>query len=479
MGQLPMGSLVRLLTDWRTASGGPAYVRLAAAVRALVVDGRLPLAARMPAERDLAARLGISRTTVAAAYDALRTDGYLHTRQGAGSVTALPDGHVPQAAGYSAVRSAGFPAGPSLLDLGVASPAALPDSVAAAVDRARDRLGRHLRGHGYDVLGLPELREAVAERYRRRGLPTSPDTILVTAGALGGIGLVTRALLSAGDRVVVDSPTYPTALDVVRRSNGRLLGVGLDEDGWDLDRLEDAYRAAVPRLGYVVADFANPTGHLLPADGRERLARAAARAGSTLLVDETLVDVVLDDVDLPPPVAGFDDDRVVSVGSMSKTHWGGLRTGWVRAPRDLLGRLAEQRGALDLAPPVLEQLVAAELLADADALNCRRVQLRARRAALTAALREQCADWTWREPAGGLVLWVRLDAPVATALSAAAARHGVRLVPGGRFAADGTGEWHVRVPFTLPEPVLLDAVERLARARSELTDPPLPLAAVT
>jgi DNA-binding transcriptional MocR family regulator len=455
--------LARLLADWRLAApNGPAYARLAAAVRALLVDGRLPLAARLPAERELAQRLGVSRTTVTAAYDALRAEGLVQARQGAGTFTALPPGAVHEVAGWTAVRSG---AG---LDLAVASPDAVPDVVEAAVARAVPRLGRHLRGHGYEVLGLAELREAVAARYADRGLPTSPDQVVVTAGALAGAGLVARALLGPGDRVVVDTPTYPNALDVVRRAGGRVAGVALDDDGWDLDRVEAAYRSALPRLGYVVADFANPTGHVLPVEGRARLVRAAACAGTTLVVDETLADLSLDG-DLPPPVAAADDDDgVVTVGSLSKSHWAGLRVGWVRAPRSLVARLAESRSALDLAPPVLEQLVAAELLADDDAVERRREQLRLRRAALVSALDEHCPGWTWRTPSGGLVLWVRLDAPVATALAAAAERCGVRLVPGGRFSVDGTGERHVRVPYALPEAVLRESVVRLAAARAEV-----------
>jgi DNA-binding transcriptional MocR family regulator len=467
--------LARLLADWRLAApAGPAYARLAAAVRALLVDGRLPLAARLPAERELALRLGISRTTVTAAYDALRSEGYVHARQGSGTFTALPPGSVHQAAGWTAVGA------PAALDLAVASPDAVPGVLEAAVERAAARLPRHLRGPGYDVLGLPELREVVAARYCARGLPTAADQVVVTAGALAGLGLVARALLEPGDRVVVDTPTYPNALDVVRRLRGRLSGVSLEDDGWDLDRVEAAYRSALPRMGYVVADFANPTGHLLDAEGRRRLVRAAARTGSTLVVDESLVDVVLDGGPVPPPVAACgDDDGVVSVGSMSKSHWGGLRTGWVRAPRALVARLAEARAALDLAPPVLEQLVTAELLADESAVAQRREQLRRRRSALVDALAEHCPEWSWRVPAGGLVLWVRLDEPTSTALSVAAARHGVRLVPGGRFAVDGTGERHVRLPFTLPEGDLRAAVERLGTARGDLAGAPVPLAAVT
>lgn len=471
--------LARLLVDWRTAAPrGPAYLRLAAALRALVVDGRLPQAARLPAERDLAARLAVSRTTVTAAYDALRQQGFLRARQGSGTFTALPAGHLHQPSGWTAVPD--DPDGGAAIDLAVASSEAPPGAVEQAVARAAERLGPHLRGHGYDVLGLPALREAVAARYAARGLPTSPDQVVVTAGALAGFGLVARALLAPGDRVVADTPTYPNALDVVRRTGGRVSAVALTDDGWDLDLVDSAYRQALPRLGYVVADFANPTGHVMDAAARAQLVRTAARAGATLVVDETLVELALDGPPVPPPVAGFDeDDAVVTVGSMSKSHWGGLRTGWVRAPRSLVARFAETRGALDLAPPVLEQLVAAELLADDDVVETRRRQVRERRDALVGALGVHCPAWSWRLPAGGLSLWARLDEPVATALAAAAARHGVRLVPGGRFAADGTGERHVRLPYALPPDLLDDAVRRLARARDDLGVARPPLAAVT
>ena len=445
----------RLLADWRAAAPGrPGYEQLSTAVRALVVDGRLPLGTRLPAERDLAARLGLSRTTVTTAYDLLREQGFLRTRRGAGTFATLPAGR----------REPWTDSPDAPLDLAVASPEALPDVMAAAVERAASKLPHHLGGHGYDALGLPALRQAVADRYAARGLPTSPDQVVVTAGALGGIGLVARALLAPGDRVLVDVPTYPSALDVVRRCGGRLAAVALGDDGWDLERTEAAYRAVLPRLGYLVADHANPTGHVLDADGRARMVRAAA--GSTLVVDETLVDLALDGP-LPPPVAAS-DDGVVTVGSVSKSHWGGLRVGWLRAPRPLVERFADTRATVDLAPPVLEQLVVTELLADPTAVPRQQDRVRGRRDALVAALREHAPDWTFSVPTGGLALWVRLDAPVATALSAAAARHGVRLVPGGRFTADGTAERWVRVPYALPDVDLREAVRRLVLARADL-----------
>lgn len=455
-------SLARLLGDWRLATArGPSYLRLAAAVRSLVDDGRLPVGSRLPAERELAAALGLSRTTVTAAYAALRESRTVVARQGAGTFVAgtrVAGGGVPVSA----------PAPGTVADLAVASPEADAASLLPAVARATAALPAHLGGHGYDVLGLGRLRDVVAARYAARGVPTSPDQVLVTAGSLGGLGLAVRAVVTPGDRVLVDVPTYPNALDAVRRAGGRLVGVPLHDHGWDLDAVAAAYRQAGPRLAYLVADHANPTGHRLDAAGRAAVVAAAGRAGTTLLVDETLADLVLDGEPAPPVAAWDEDGRVVTVGSLSKSHWGGLRIGWVRAPRALVARLADARGAVDLAPPVLEQLVAAELLEDATAVPARVAQVRDRRDVLVAALADRLPAWEVRVPEGGLSLWARLDAPVATALAAAAARHGVRLVPGGRFTVDGTAERRVRLPFSLPPEQLREAVTRLAVASAEV-----------
>jgi DNA-binding transcriptional MocR family regulator len=165
-----------------------------------------------------------------------------------------------------------------------------------------------------------------------------------------------------------------------------------------------------------------------------------------------------------PPVAAFDaaGETVLSVGSMSKGFWAGLRIGWVRAAPATVGRLVAARAAFDLAGPVIEQLVAAELLAHAgDVLATRREQLRARRAALAAALPP---GWRAPRPAGGLSLWVELDAPRSTALAAVADRHGVRVAAGPRFGVDGAFERFVRLPYTLPEPILEEAAARLRLA---------------
>ncbi|RCG29692.1 PLP-dependent aminotransferase family protein [Sphaerisporangium album] len=440
----------------------PYYQALARAVRTLMLDGRLPTRVRMPAERHLAEALGVSRTTVTAAYDRLREQGYLESRQGAGSWTALPG---PGALGGENPWMAADDDG--LLPLHSAAPAAtalLPEAIAAATD-AYPRYGL---GSGYDPMGIRPLREAIAARYVARGLATRPDQILVTLGAQHGTHLVMSLLAGPGDPVLVESPTYPHALEAARKQGARLVPVGVQDEGLSMDLVTSAIRQSSARLAYVIPDFQNPTGLLMPDADRAALAGAARRYDTTLLVDESWSEMAIDDVPRTSPAAAFDTDgRVISVGSASKLWWGGLRIGWIRGTAALVRRLAVLRASVDIAAPLFEQLVVTHLFERIEETRAeRRRALRASRAALAEVLREEVPEWRFRLPAGGGSLWVRLDAPVATPLADAAALHGIRLAPGPWFGVDGTLERYLRLPYTLPPGPLADAARRLASARA-------------
>jgi DNA-binding transcriptional MocR family regulator len=341
---------------------------------------------------------------------------------------------------------------------------ALHRALAAAVAE----LPRHLPGTGYDAVGLPALRAAIAARLTARGAPTAPEQVLVTAGAQHAFALLLRVFAGPGDRVLVDHPTYPNALDAIRAAGARPVPVALAPDGWDLAMLEATLRQAAPRLAYVIADHHNPTGLTLAAADRERAVALARATRTPLVVDETMAELTLDPGTEPPaPVAAHDraGETVVTIGSASKAFWAGLRIGWIRASPTLVGRLALARATLDLGSPIVEQRVATELLADAEpVLALQRATLRARRDALAAAVGAALPQWLFAVPAGGLSLWVELDAPHSSALAAVADRHGVRVAAGPRFGVDGAFERFVRLPYNLPEPVLEAAVERLAVA---------------
>ncbi|MEV4637209.1 PLP-dependent aminotransferase family protein [Actinoplanes sp. NPDC049548] len=462
------GQLARLLGQWHSLPGrhrSPDYAALAGAVRGLLTDGRLPLGVRLPAERELAEALGVSRTTVTAAYRSLRETGHLTSRRGAGSWTTLPNGHRVASSGLWTPSD-----DLDMIDMGVAASAA-PVELVPAARAAADDLPRFLGSAGYHPTGLTELREAVAATYTARGVATSAEQILITSGTQQALDLVLRLSVPAGAPVLVESPTYPNALAALSARRARISTHGLDAGtGWDGELLLAALRQTRPRLAYVIPEFQNPTGHLMPATLRERLVAAAHATGTELVVDESFVDLPLDGDEMPPPVAVFDrHSRVVSIGGMSKAYWGGLRIGWVRASAPLVQRLAALRVGVDMASPVLEQLVAVHLLQDAPSIvAARRAQLAFRRAALVEALTEHLPEWRFTVPRGGVTLWAELDGPISSALSRAAEDVGVRLAPGPRFGLDGTLERFVRLPFTLAADDLTEAIRRIASVRHDL-----------
>lgn len=441
---------------------GPAYAALADALRAAVLSGALPLRSRLPSERELADAVGVSRTTTTAAYDALREEGYLVSRRGSGTVTTLPDSGTPS-------RGALPHAVPDeLVDLTVAAPAA-PAQLHEAVVAALELLPRHLPGTGYAPGGLPELRQAVADRYTARGTPTSPDQVLVTTGGQEAIHLLVAAHAGPGDRVVVEQPTYPHALDAVRASAARPVPVPSGPGGLDVELFASTLRQASPRLAYLIPDHRNPTGTTMSAQDRAAVRDLAARTRTLVVGDEALTDLTLDGPEPASFAGGGTDATVACVGSASKTFWGGLRIGWVRAHRDLVGRLTTQRRHVDLGSSVLDQLVVVRLLEQREALlDGRRARLRVQRDALVQELARRLPTWRTEPPAGGLSLWVDLGAPVSSALAALAPRHGVRVAAGPAFGVDPGLERYLRLPFTEPVDRLVRAVDGLSRAWAEL-----------
>ncbi|GAB2605103.1 PLP-dependent aminotransferase family protein [Streptomyces capparidis] len=452
------------LGDWRERRG-PLAGALAAAVREAVADGRLTAGTRLPSERELARVLGVSRGTVVAALALLRDGGWLRTRHGSGSVVRLPARLTERTAPWSLD---GGGAGDAPLDLTLAVTAAPHGAFLAALDRAAGRSAALLLDSGVATGGLPHLRDLLAHRYTRAGLPTRPEQILVTSGARAALTLLLDHL-HTGRRgpVAVESPTYPGTLAVLRHRRARLLPVSVSASGgWDTGRLTAAARRGGARLACLVPDFHNPTGAHMDEAARAEVAGVAERYGLTLLADETMRELDLrTPAGTEPHLAG---PRVVQIGSVSKTLWSGLRVGWIRAGARLVRELLLNPLQAQLSPPPLEQVLAAELLGEglAGVLADRRERLRAQRDHLAGLLAG--TGWRYSVPDGGLSLWLRLgDGTTAAGLAASAGRHGLAVTPGPLFAADGvTLAHHLRLPFTATPDVLTRAVDVLRQCAS-------------
>lgn len=425
---------------------------LAEHVRALILDGRLTVGERLPSERALALELRRSRSTTTRVYDLLEGDGYVARLHGGGTRVTLP--HTATSAVGASDESA--------IDLSIASMDSTPGLYDATV-RSLPRLAAMRGTSGYSLRGLPELREAVAQRFTERGVPTDADEIMITSGALNAFNLVLATIGRRGERALVEQPTFPHALEALYRHGYRLLPTPVDVSGWDERHLTDTLLHERPHLAYLIPDFHNPTGATLSDAGRSRIAATARSVGTHLIVDETTAELDIDRGWTPLPFSAF-SPQIITVGSMSKIAWGGMRIGWIRADRSVMTRLLATRPSFELGTALLEQCIAVELLQEMSALTAHvATRLHAGREAVASALGSFEAI-SMPQTSGGLSAWLDLGAPVSTALSLAAREHGLILPPGPRFSTGGVLERRLRIPITLPPERTAEAMDRLRLA---------------
>jgi DNA-binding transcriptional MocR family regulator len=461
---------------------GPLYRQLADALKQAIDRGEIPLGTVLPPERALARSLAISRATVVASYDRLKAEGWLESRQGSGTWVRRPEGE--DRGGVDAVSTARLflsddkadqrtgPGEPGssmqddVIELSVAAVTGTPAIGRLLTSLAPEDIEPLLAHHGYVPHGLRALRAIVAARYGAQGLPTTEEQVLVTTGAHQGISLVARQTLRPGDTVLVESPTFPGALDIFRRFGARTVPVPVDDQGARSDVLADLVERAEPKLVYLSPHFHNPTGAVMPEQRRREVAEIADRGRLVVLEDLAMGDLALDDVDVPPPIATFSTaGNVHTLGSTAKLFWAGLRVGWIRSSDAWAVRMLATKTVADLGTPLLSQLLAVRLLEHADEILAeRRAELRPRRDQLCALLGEHLPDWEWHRPAGGLSVWAHLPSGNAEEYADVALRHGVAVVPGPSLSVDEGNRRGLRLVFARPEATITEAVQRLATA---------------
>ena len=455
-----------LLTGWDRA-GGSLKAAMAGALRRLVASGDLLPGVRLPSERKLAGVLSVSRGTVVAAYDELRNDDLLRSRQGSGTVVAgapLRVGAPTGRAGLSTVLAPGIlgvDLGAGAIDLRVAGWSSADDLPRAAFVDASRRLAASPEGHGCWPAGVPALRESIATRLTGQGLVTDPDEVLVTTGAQQAIHLVAQLALRPGDAVAAESVTYLGALDVFAAAGARTVAVPCGRTGPDTSA---TFKAAKPRLFYAMPSFNNPTGVVTDLDTREQILRDAAEHG-VLVVDDQAVMETWFGTPLPPMLATLGDAaQVITIGSVSKIIWGGLRVGWLRAARSIIDPLTRLKGLSDLGSSVPSQLVAAHLVDRLDEMKAVRIpEIRRRRDAMVTELRTHLPQWRFAVPDGGLALWIDIGVD-ANEFAAVAASYGVGVLAGSASSADGSHRTHLRLGYGLAPDRLVEGVRRLAAA---------------
>jgi DNA-binding transcriptional MocR family regulator len=466
------------------SSGLPAYRQLAAALAGEIRAGRLAVGARLPSERDMAESLKLSRTTVTAAFRELESQGLVRGHVGRGTVVlaqdlaASPDG-LPWRQRASRLATPPDTRGPR--------PAEGADLIAFADGwlhpelHPRAQIAEALAAAQQDmsgllapapILGLPILREGLARMLGARGVEVRPDEILVTGGAQQGLNVVARALISPGDAVLVESPTWHGAIRAFRAAGAEAAGVPMDREGVDPDALEDALIRLRPKLVYLIPSFHCPTGRVMGLERRRQVLALCAKFRTPVLESDVYGDIAIDGP-RPPSLKSLDTaGLVIHQGSASKTVGSSLRIGWLAAPPGAMELLAAAKANLDLSSPTLPQAVLAEFL-QAGALSGHLARftaaLRRRRDAMAQALARDCPALTFQAPEGGLYIWARLPPQASAAdLQARAAALGLSIRAGDVFFPEGGQDRHIRLCFAAPHADrIAEGVARLGRALDE------------
>lgn len=324
--------------------------------------------------------------------------------------------------------------------------------------------------------GEPALREALAAWMKRRAIDAPVDRILVTTGSGQGLDLVLRVLIDRGDTILVERPSYTTALSAMRFAGARLVGIGADADGIDVDELQAKLAGEPAKALYIVPTFANPSGATLSLARRRQLLELAVRHRLFIIEDDAYGDLRFEGAPVPPLAAlakqAGAEEYVIHLSTLSKIVAPGLRVGWMFAAPEVLRRCVIAKQAADLCTSPWVQYAAAQYLKGGVLeRNVGRIisAYRERSHAMAQALREQLAGkLMFSAPQGGMFIWGTLPNGVdASALLRMAIEEKVMYVPGVSFYADAPDARSLRLCFSMTTPARIrTGVERLERAFS-------------
>jgi 2-aminoadipate transaminase len=321
--------------------------------------------------------------------------------------------------------------------------------------------------------GFRPLREYIAARYARRGVKVSVDEILITNGSQQGLDLIAKALLDAGDAVLVERPTYLAAIQAFGLFEPRFVALPLEEDGVSPSDISEALAQHSPKLFYAIPNFQNPSGISWSAENRTAAAALLARADTVLVEDDPYGELRFKGVELPPlglaPDGSGPAAWAVLLGTFSKTVAPGLRIGWLCARPDIMERVIVAKQAADLHSNGFAQRVLHRYVTDNDVdkhIAAIRALYGRQRDLMVEMVRKLFPpEVSCTKPEGGMFLWMTLPEGMSSMdLFERSIKEKVAFVPGQAFFTDGCGANTMRLNFSnADEAMIEEGIRRLAR----------------
>jgi len=474
MNRISPARISRLIGRWRKNEGNIGE-QLSLGLSRLIVAGELPIGSLLPSERALAHVLTISRGSVVMAYGLLREAGMTESRLGQGHRILMPT----MAAGAIHTRLVGEIATDPPDDIDMISGALPPSPIFIKILKSQRGLdlADMAQGHGYIAAGMPALRHAVARYYCDLGLPTQATNILITNGAQQAISLLAHAMIAASDSVVVEDPVYRGSLEVFRRRHAKIIPIRVSEDGLDEEEFEKALKMR-PKLLYLFPQAHNPTGRSFSQNARRNLARLLARYPTFLVEDGAQNELLTIKGVLPEPMAmEIPQDKVATIGTLSKLFWGGIRIGWIRAAPPVVERLTSFKAVSDLGSSMFDQHLALHLFDSIKEARAHRHQEITQHLDMAERLIQEHTNhhgtdnWYWLRPKGGTAMWLGMGNTDCVALSQKAQQHRLFLSAGSDYSAHENFGNFIRLPFVRPVETMkftLETIIKLNRPEPQL-----------
>lgn len=472
----------------------PIYRQLIRTIKMQIESGALPSGTRLPASRELAQSLRISRISVVNAYAELRAEGYLSAHAGRGTFVAKETTSQPpiekpvphtfnpalsldSAPDRSLREMMRLARQPGVINFGQGAPPNellptqyLRDALNAVLDRDGASALSYERTEGY-----APLRHAVRDYVSALGIQCSASDVLITGGTQQAIDLVVQALMAEGETLITEEPTYIGIIDIARTRRVRIHGIPSDHEGMRLDYLENYIVDNNPRMIYVMPSFQNPTGTVMPLHRRRQLLNIANEYNVTILEDGVYHEFRFEGDNVPPLKALDETGVVIHASGFTKMLLPGIRIGYLIADTSLYTRLVRVKQAADISTPGLNQraihyMLERGVMAQQLERNNREF-MRRRDAALAAAKRYFPPGTRWRTPEGGLYLWVKLPThgPTAAELYIKAIQTGVAYAIGSVFYPTHPDNHYIRINYGAQRPGQIEeGFRRLGEAWHEL-----------
>ncbi|MBC1458408.1 aminotransferase-like domain-containing protein [Listeria newyorkensis] len=403
----------------------PIYQQIITLIEDYIEVGQLLPGDKIPAERELAAMLNVNRSTLVKALDELSARGIITRKQGSG--TRISEDKWGVFTGQKTnwrhyVAQGSFLQATPYMDKMKQLLRESPDDV---TDLASGELPVHLipkistpalswqsflaEEDNEDMAGYQPLKATIRDMIARdHDVKTSLDQIFITSGAQQALFLITQCLLTSGDAIAIESPSYFYALSIFQSAGLRIYALPMDENGVKLDELEQLYRKHRIKMVFVNPTFQNPTSLTMGTERREALVKLCAKIQVPIVEDDPYSMLTFTDEPMPPLLKKLDPDNVLYIGSLSKVMGSTTRIGWLLGPAAVVTRLAEARQEMDFGLSIFPQVLANHVLNDPDFdkhITWLRETLRKQRDQLIAHLPE---GMDYQIPQGGFHLWCHL-----------------------------------------------------------------------